>query len=238
METDVQLTKDDQVVIMHDTTLDRCTTGRGKISDLTLSEVKKVNLINNLNGKTNLTVPTLDEYLQISKGKLILYLDKAGNEKPGTPKGYKIKKILEVLKKHDALHETLFVLNYSYSEAKTIFGDDLEKVIYVPVIEDGIKNLSDYVDEYLVKLKPVAFQFRIKSLEGEAYQQLEKVLNSSSKAFVAATWTHHTAHHDDYRSLFESPDVGWGWLIKQGFRVIETNYPKDLLLYLKENKHR
>ena len=42
IELDVQLTKDGYLVILHDNTVDRTTNGTGKINDLTLEEVKKL----------------------------------------------------------------------------------------------------------------------------------------------------------------------------------------------------
>ena len=33
-----------------------------------------------------------------------------------------------------------------------------------------------------------------------------------------------------------APAEGWGWLIEQGFSILETNYPKDLIEYLKSEK--
>jgi glycerophosphoryl diester phosphodiesterase len=42
MELDVQLTRDGHVVVLHDATLDRTTTGRGSVRDLTLAEVRSV----------------------------------------------------------------------------------------------------------------------------------------------------------------------------------------------------
>jgi glycerophosphoryl diester phosphodiesterase len=39
IELDVRLTRDDQVVIMHDATVDRTTNGTGAVSDLTLAEI-------------------------------------------------------------------------------------------------------------------------------------------------------------------------------------------------------
>ena len=41
METDVQMTKDGVLVCMHDKTIDRVTTGTGKVSDYTWKELKK-----------------------------------------------------------------------------------------------------------------------------------------------------------------------------------------------------
>ena len=40
IETDVRLTKDGHVVMMHDYTVDRMTNGTGRVSDLTLAEIK------------------------------------------------------------------------------------------------------------------------------------------------------------------------------------------------------
>ena len=42
IETDVQLTKDGVAVLFHDDTVDRVTDGKGKVSEFTLSELKKL----------------------------------------------------------------------------------------------------------------------------------------------------------------------------------------------------
>lgn len=238
IETDVRLTKDGHVVMMHDYTVDRMTDGTGRVSDLTLEEIKKLRLKTNWGGSTHFQVPTLEEFIGIAKGKVCLYLDKAGYDLPGHEKGHLVKELLKILKKHDALGEAVFVLDWPYEKAKSIFGDDLEKVIYCPVIEDKIADLEAYVNEYIEKLSPVAFQFRFKSLESETYRLLPKVLESGSKAFVAATWDEHTAYHSDRVSIFTRPSEGWGWLIQQGFSILETNYARDLIRYLdSENRH-
>lgn len=238
IETDVRLTKDGKIIMMHDYSVDRTTDGKGTIADLTLAEIQKLRLRNNFGGMTDLKVPTLEEYIQVAKDKILLYLDKAGYDLPGHESGHLVKELLKVLKANDALEQSVFVLDWPYVKAKEIFGEDLEKVIYVPVIEEKIPNLGAYVDEYIEKLSPVAFQFRMASLDSETYRQLPKVLESGSKAFVAATWAEHTANHNDIISIFERPSAGWGWLLEQGFTVLETNYPKDLIDYLKVENRR
>ncbi len=238
IETDVRLTKDGHVVMMHDYTVDRMTNGTGRVSDLTLAEIKNLYLKTNWGGSTQFRVPTLEEFIQVAKGKAYLYLDKAGYDLPEHEKGHLVKELLKILRENDALEEAIFVLDWPYEKAKGIFGDDLEKVIYCPVIDDKIPNLETYVDEYIEKLSPVAFQFRFKSLDTTTYRLLPKVLASGSKAFVAATWDEHTANHSDRVSIFNRPSEGWGWLIQQGFSVLETNYARDLIRYLEsENRH-
>ena len=43
LELDVQLTKDGEVVVIHDEKVDRTTTGNGYVKDLTFKEIRKFN---------------------------------------------------------------------------------------------------------------------------------------------------------------------------------------------------
>ena len=42
IETDVHMTKDKQLILMHDDVVERTTDGRGKIRELTLAEIRKL----------------------------------------------------------------------------------------------------------------------------------------------------------------------------------------------------
>lgn len=238
-ETDVRLTKDGKIVMMHDAAIDRTTEGKGLIADMTLDEIRQYHMRSiNYGGKTDLYVPTLEEFIDIARGKILLYLDKSGYDIPGKPEGYMVQQVLKVLEAKDALDEAIFVLEWPYEKARRIFGDKLEKVIYCPAISDRISNVDEYVDEWISKFNPVCYQFRMKTLDTDVYKQLPKVVKVGAKPFVAATWPEHTANHDDQVSIFERPSKGWGWLLDQGFRILETNYPHDLLRYLKYEKWR
>ena len=65
VELDVQLTADGQVVVIHDETLDRTTTGRGPVGTRTLREIKTLDASNDLRGYQGETVPTLEEVLAL-----------------------------------------------------------------------------------------------------------------------------------------------------------------------------
>ena len=49
IEFDVALSKDGQLVLMHDTTVDRTTDGDGPVSELTLAELKKLDAVGSKN---------------------------------------------------------------------------------------------------------------------------------------------------------------------------------------------
>jgi glycerophosphoryl diester phosphodiesterase len=75
-EVDPRLTKDSMIVLMHDATLDRTTTGKGKVSDYTLAELKQLRLKDVEGNVTSFRIPTLEEAIRWSKGKTVLILDK------------------------------------------------------------------------------------------------------------------------------------------------------------------
>lgn len=73
IETDVQLSKDNEIVLIHDESVDRTTDGRGYIKDLTLKEIKKLDAGRWFNDKfIGQRVPILEELLSLAKDKDIL----------------------------------------------------------------------------------------------------------------------------------------------------------------------
>lgn len=75
IELDVQLSKDGEVMVFHDYTLDRMTERKGKLCDLTASELKTVSLKN-----TDQTIPTLSEVLTLVDGKIPILIELKGED--------------------------------------------------------------------------------------------------------------------------------------------------------------
>lgn len=75
-EIDPRLTKDSVVVLLHDDTLDRTTTGHGKLNQYTFEEVRKLKLKDVNGNETPYHIPTLEEVIIWAKGKTVLILDK------------------------------------------------------------------------------------------------------------------------------------------------------------------
>jgi glycerophosphoryl diester phosphodiesterase len=75
-EIDPRLTKDSVIVLLHDATLDRTTTGKGKLADYTWEEVKQFRLKDKEGNITPYRIPTLQEAIDWARGKAILNLDK------------------------------------------------------------------------------------------------------------------------------------------------------------------
>lgn len=67
VEIDAVLTSDGQLVLMHDETLNRTTTGRGRVSDLSLAEIKVARLVNPQGQVMEAAPPTLGEALEAAR---------------------------------------------------------------------------------------------------------------------------------------------------------------------------
>jgi glycerophosphoryl diester phosphodiesterase len=75
IECDIRQTKDGHLVLMHDKTLDRTTTGRGDVVDYTLEELKRLELVDIHNTPTGDKIPTLEETCDWARNKAVLHLD-------------------------------------------------------------------------------------------------------------------------------------------------------------------
>jgi len=81
IETDLQLTRDAKIVAMHDATVDRTTNGRGRISKMSLVELRGLDAgvkFLSVDGKSykGERVPTLDEILEFAKtSEVTFYLE-------------------------------------------------------------------------------------------------------------------------------------------------------------------
>ncbi len=76
VELDVRRTKDGALVIMHDNNVNRMTNGRGKIAEMTLAEIRKLEVKSRHGAKwAGQKVPTFDEMLDHAKGRMKLYVD-------------------------------------------------------------------------------------------------------------------------------------------------------------------
>lgn len=77
IETDLQLSRDTRFVAIHDDTVDRTTNGHGKVHDLTLGELRRLDAGSWFGSEfTGERVPTLEEILEFAKKHdVVFYLE-------------------------------------------------------------------------------------------------------------------------------------------------------------------
>ncbi len=87
IESDVHLTADGEVVVLHDPTLERTTTGTGRVADARLADLRAIRLRTRDGGVTEQPLPTLGALLDLlapSTARLLLEIkvDAAGRRYP------------------------------------------------------------------------------------------------------------------------------------------------------------
>jgi glycerophosphoryl diester phosphodiesterase len=100
IEFDVHLSRDGEVMVIHDATLDRTTTGAGPVRDRSVAELKVLRLKDRSGAVTAETVPTLDEVVEVAaqaKRRMLLEIkvDAAKARYPGIEE-----KVLAILDRH------------------------------------------------------------------------------------------------------------------------------------------
>lgn len=78
LEIDVAATADGALVLLHDRTLDRTTTGSGAVAEATLAEVRALDLLDADGSVFDAPPPTLDEAFDLARGRAVLQLDVKG----------------------------------------------------------------------------------------------------------------------------------------------------------------
>ncbi len=225
VELDVQRTKDGQIILMHDSKLDRTTTGKGLISEWTLDSIRTLKLKNGCNIKTKEIVPTLEEALNHMKGKILVNLDKADRY---------FDEIYLLLEKTGTTKQVIMKGGKSAEEVKKYFGKYLEDVIYMPIVKLDKEDAEKQIDLFVKSMNPVAFELLFECDSNPLPLKINEILKGKSLIWYNTLWDTMAGGHDDDMSL-EDPDRGYGYLIDMlGARIIQTDRPAYLIDYLRK----
>lgn len=222
VELDVAITKDSILILMHDKTIDRTTTGKGKPSDYTLAELRKFYLRDGLGSKTQMPIPTLEEILDITKDKIMINLDKGFDY---------INLVYPMLKKRNMLDQILFKGSETYKDFDRKYGKIKNEIHFMPIVRLNLKEGWQKINEYIDNYKVYAFEFTIGENEDNLID-FQKIRKKNIKIWVNALWPHHNAGHNDDHAL-ENPDI-YDWYIKNNVNIIQTDRPKELIEFLKK----
>lgn len=122
IECDIAMTKDSVLVLMHDNTIDRTTTGSGNITDFTWEQLQSFRLKDPLGNETNFAIPTLDEVLTWGKGKALFTLD--------VKRSVPFERVVRAVQTKD-VKQWAAIISYNANDAKLINTLDPDLMISV-----------------------------------------------------------------------------------------------------------
>jgi len=228
VELDLQETADGQLIIMHDETLNRTTTGKGRISEMTLDSIRHFRLMNGCSIQTNHPIPTLREVLELCKGRVLINLDKADRY---------FDKVVPLLEETGTTRQIIMKGRKPADEVRQLYGRYLDDVIYMPIVDMDKPESVDQFKEHL-KSQPCAFELCFRT-DDQYVKQASELAKGKSLIWINTLWNTLCGGHEDDKAMMESADAHYGYLINTlGAHIIQTDRPAFLIDYLKKNNFR
>jgi glycerophosphoryl diester phosphodiesterase len=225
METDVHMTADGHLVMMHDATVDRTTDGHGTISQMTLEDIRKLHLRQNLGGYseplTTERVPTLEELLRAAKGKITLNLD---------VKDAIYAEVVDAVVRAGATDLVNVKTRAGIASPALAAIEPFAHVPFIPVLDARGSDLVAVAEHQLSHAKPIALELpHLKKEDVSAVAAIAKkngvklFCNTLGDGFVIGVGGDNDALLD--------PDAVWGWEYRNGISIFQTDRPEALIAF-------
>ena len=218
IETDIALTKDSVLVMMHDNTLDRTTTGTGNINEYTYKELKELFLEDNEGNRTPYKIETLDAVLQWGKGKVVYTLD--------VKRGVPFKMIVEAVRRNKAENYSI-IITYNANQAAEVAG----------LAPDMMLSVSARGKEDVVRMENLGVKAEnMVAFVGTSFPKPEVMEYMKSRGIACISGT--MGNLD--KSAIVNGDKIYLDIVKAGVMIISSDRPaavaKQMDIYIKENK--
>ncbi|MCY1719448.1 glycerophosphodiester phosphodiesterase family protein [Prolixibacteraceae bacterium Z1-6] len=210
IELDVKVTKDSVVVLNHDRTIDRTTTGKGDPEEYTWAELQEFKLKMPDGTITEERLATFEEALKMAKGKAMIDIDiKTGNLKP----------VADAIKRTGTENQVFFFDN-DY--------DALEEVL--TLLPEALLMPRAYSYE-MADSAIAVFSPEVIHIDDKFYTS--KVV-SLIKRNNARVWINSLGKSD--AAIRDGKiETAMGTLLQHGANIIQTDEPEIMIPYLKAN---
>ena len=228
VELDIQLTKDSVLVLMHDGTIDRCTTGKGRVADLTYEELQKfyMKTAHGTRCSLDLKVPTLREALEVCKDRIVINIDKGYNH-------YGL--VLALAEEMGMTEQILIKGSSSLASIREKMAANKQNLLYMPIITPTNAKSMALFEEYIADDEPqLAYEICWGEYTPEVESAMQRLIADGSKLWVNSLWNSLCGGLSDDVAWVTSADEVYGKLVDMGATMIQTDRPEYLLEYLRE----
>lgn len=195
---------------------------------MTSAELDQIPLANEFGNKTGYHLDRFEAVLPRFKGRCVLNLDRAWEY---------WEDLIPMVERHDMADQILLK-----SPCKKEWIDKAARVApkyaYMPIINEDITEFYELGGDRLPGFIGAELVFASEDspiLVGHTVDQLHregKLAWGNGIQFSAAKVL--SAGHNDDISISGDPDAGWGWLIRHGFDIIQTDWVSALKLYMEK----
>ena len=228
VEIDVQLTKDSVLVLMRDRTIDRCTTGRGKIGEMTYEELQRhyLKTAHGVRSSLDLKVPTLREALEVCKDRITVNIDKGYDYYP---------MVLALTEELGVTHQVLIKGGKSLADIEAKMAENENNLLYMPIVTPANAGSAKIFEEYIAADKPqLAYEVCWNEMTPIVEECMQKVIADGSKLWVNTLWNSLCGGLSDDVAYEKSAEEVYGKILEMGATMIQTDRPEFLLDYLRK----
>ena len=233
MELDVKMTRDSVLVLSHDWTLNRTTTGSGNISDYTYEQLLAFDLKRGHGiAIPGLKIPTLRQALEVCKDRIVVNVDQGFDY---------YDQVLAITEELGMTDQVLIKNGQPLDKVQQRMSRHAHKMMYMPVVSVAGGSDMTTFNSYLANPEavPIAFELCFDTLDGNVKNTARRVLDAGSKVWVNTIWGSLCGDHDDDRA-YDSPDPDkiYGPILDLGTSIIQTDRPEFLIKYLEKKGRR
>ena len=233
VEMDIHRTADGVLVLCHDKTINRTTSGKGKIAEITYDSIRRCCLRSGHGIKMpKYHMPTLAEALDLCRNRVMINIDK----------GYDYyDQILPMLEERNMVEQVIIKDKKAPAKIEATLAKHEHNMIYMPIINYTAKNWEKHsvlFDQYLASdLHPLAYEMCWDgTLKGEQ-KQFDRVLASGARLWINTLWDSlcggEKHGYEDDRAVGHC-DAVYGKVLKMGATMIQTDRPAMLIEYLNQ----
>lgn len=124
LECDLNMSSDGVLLLMHDNSLDRTTTGAGLVTDQSWAELQTLKLIDDFGKITDYSIPSLEEVLRWAKGKAIMSLD--------VKRGVPFKNVVDLVEEYK-MEDYVVIITYNVNDALSVHRLNPDLMISVSI---------------------------------------------------------------------------------------------------------
>jgi len=233
MELDVKMTRDSVLVLSHDWTLNRTTTGSGNISDYTYEQLLAFDLKRGHGiAIPGLKIPTLRQALEVCKDRIVVNVDQGFDY---------YDQVLAITEELGMTDQVLIKNGQPLDKVQQKMSRHAHKMMYMPVVSVAGGSDMTTFNSYLTSpaAVPIAFELCFDTLDDNVKNTARRVLDAGSKVWVNTIWGSLCGDHDDDRA-YDSPDPDkvYGPILDLGTSIIQTDRPEFLIKYLEKKGRR
>ena len=233
MELDLKMTKDSVLVLCHDWTLDRTTTGHGSVSDYTYEELLQFDLKRGHGiAIPGLKIPTLKQALEVCKDRITVNVDQ----------GYQYyDQVLEIAEELGVTDQLLIKSGNLWGDVQSKLSEHSHNLMYMPVVTlNGSEWSHTLFESYIISEEPqMAYEICFDELDDEVKETISRVLASGSKVWINTIWASLCGGYDDDRAFdSDNPASVYDTILNLGTSIIQTDRPELLIRYLESKGRR